>query len=95
MSSSGELGYLLRNSFSSNDFALCSLWSAGFMRAMLLCCKASRARPSTRRVEVVATEMCVCVCVEISQTSLASKYWADFNKIADVTTRCKARAGEP
>ena len=27
----GELGYLLRNSFSSNDFALCSLWSSGFL----------------------------------------------------------------
>ena len=70
MSSSGELGYLLRNSFcSSNDFALCSLWSAGFMRAMLLCCKASRARPSTRRVEVVATEMCVCVCGNLANVA--------------------------
>ena len=67
MSSSGELGYLLRNSFSSNDFALCSLWSAGFMRAMLLCCRASRAPPSTRRVALLATET--------AQTSLASKYW--------------------
>ena len=71
MSSSGELGYLLRNSFSSNDFALCSLWSAGFMRAMLLCCKASRAPPSTRRVALLATE--------ISQKASASKYkyWAE------------------
>ena len=69
MSSSGELGYLLRNSFSSNDFALYSLWSAGFMRAMLLCCKASRARPSTRRVEVVATEMCVCVCGNLANVA--------------------------
>ena len=36
ISSSGEFEYLLRNSFSSNELTLCSLWWAGFMRTWSL-----------------------------------------------------------